>query len=328
MTTMPLLVVEGLRKYFPVRMGLLESLKTNTPRKFVRAVDAVSISLEKGQTLGLAGETGCGKTTAAKTIIRLYNPTEGRIKFEGKDVSSIKGSELRRFRARAQMIFQDPYESINPRYTVERAISEPLLIHQLGSASERLEKVREVLFKVGLEPVDTIRSSFPHELSGGQRQRVAVARAIILEPALLVADEPTSMLDVSIRAGLLDVIKSLIIQFGMASVYISHDLSLMRYICDSIAIMYLGRIVEIGPIEEVIARPIHPYTQALVAAVPVPDPQHEFNLYIHGEAPSPIDIPSGCRFRPRCREAKPICMESDPELRYVGSVSQAACHMR
>lgn len=323
-----IIAVRNLKKYFPLSKGLIASLLQRGETKFVRAVDGVSFEIGEGETIGLAGESGCGKTTTAKIMVRLLEPSEGEILFRGQNIAHLKGAELKQFRRSAQLIFQDPYESLNPRYTVGMTVEEPLFIHGVLDAEERQERLYEALYIAGLRPPDDYIERYPHEMSGGQRQRVAIARALVLKPKFVVADEPVSMLDVSIRAGVLNLLRQLTIEMGLASLYISHDLSLIRYICDRIAVMYLGRIVEIGPTERVIRNPQHPYTQILLKAVPVPDPDHKRSApEITGEIPSPIDLPAGCRFHPRCPKAMPVCGEDPPPTIEVGAEQAVACHL-
>ena len=323
----PVIRVENLKKYFSIGKGPFSSL-FGLSDEIVKAVDDVSFSVESGRILGLAGESGCGKTTTGMVCVRLYRPTEGSIIFEGKDISAYEGDELLRFRSIAQMIFQDPYESLNPRFTVFRTVCEPLEIHSIGTRAEREEKVHKALERAELRPPAQFFSMYPHQMSGGQRQRVAIARAIVLEPKFLVADEPVSMLDVSIRAGVLKLFKRLTESLQMAGVFVSHDLSLLRHICDQTAIMYLGRIVEIGDTETIITNPTHPYARALLAGVSIPDPRvKRERIVLEGEVPSAKNIPPGCRFHPRCYMAQERCKKDDPTLEKKVSGAEAACYV-
>ncbi len=320
--------VNNLKKHFPLTSGFFSTLVSRTPPKTLKAIDGVSFDIAEGETVGLAGESGCGKTTTAKVMVRLYEPSEGEILFQGENIAHLNGSDLKRFRRRAQMVFQDPYESLNPRYTVGSTVEEPLIIHGVSDRDERTERMVKALEMAGLRPAVDYIDRYPHEMSGGQRQRLAIARALVLDPRFIVADEPVSMLDVSIRAGVLNLLRKLTIELGLASLYISHDLSLIRYMCDRTAIMYLGRMVEIGPTEKVILEPYHPYTKVLLAAVPSSDPEHRKNpLQIEGEVPSPIDLPPGCRFHPRCPQAKPICSEEDAPRAEVAPNHFVECHL-
>ncbi len=320
--------VNNLKKYFPLTSGFFSTLVSRTPPKSLKAIDGISFDIAEGETVGLAGESGCGKTTTAKVMVRLYEPSEGEILFQGENIGHLKGNDLKQFRRHAQMVFQDPYESLNPRYTVGNTVEEPLIIHGVRDQEERIERVVAALEMSGLRPAEDYIDRYPHEMSGGQRQRLAISRALVLKPKFVVADEPVSMLDVSIRASVLNLLRRLTDDLGLASLYISHDLSLIRYMCDRTAIMYLGRMVEIGLTEKVITKPFHPYTQVLLAAVPSSDPEHrKMLLQIEGEVPSPIDLPLGCRFHTRCRKAMPICREADPARVEVASNHFVECHL-
>jgi oligopeptide/dipeptide ABC transporter ATP-binding protein len=286
----------------------------------------VSFSLKRNETIGLVGESGCGKTTTGRAILRLIEPTSGTISFEGQDVSVFKERELKAFRRNAQMIFQDPFASLNPRMTVGDIVAEPLLVHGMGTKNERTDKAAEVLNKVGLEP--SCMQRFPHEFSGGQRQRIGIARVLTLNPQLIIADEPVSALDVSIQAQIINLLVKLQDEFHLSYLFISHDLAVVEHISNRVAIMYLGKIVEIAPSHEIYSRPRHPYTQSLLSAIPIPDPKSEMERTIlQGDIPNPANPPSGCMFRTRCPLAEKNCSEEVPEMVEVGKEHYAACHM-
>ncbi len=318
-----LLQVKNLVKHFPITQGIIFQKKIGA----VHAVDDVSFDIYKGETLGLVGESGCGKSTTGRTIIQLYRPTSGQVLFEGIDLVSLKGEALRKTRRRMQMIFQDPYASLNPRMTIGEIIAEPLLIHKIVDNASAREKVSELLKLVGLNPQYANR--YPHEFSGGQRQRVGVARSLSLEPSLIVCDEPISALDVSIQAQVVNLLEDLQQKFNLTYLFIAHDLSMVHHISDRIAVMYLGVIVELANNRELFDRPLHPYSRALLSAVPVPDPIIEMKrqrLLLQGDVPSPVNPPSGCRFRTRCPIAKEICVQEKPEMVEYSKLHFAACH--
>ena len=318
-----LLHAEGVRKYFPIKKGVI--FQHEIAR--VHAVDDVSFDIRAGETLGLVGESGCGKSTLGRCIVRLYELTDGKIEFEGRDISHLSRRDLRPVRREMQMVFQDPYASLNPRKRVGSIISDPLRIHGLGDGKEVRARVQELLELVGLSPEHYNR--YPHEFSGGQRQRIGVARALALRPKLVVADEPVSALDVSIQAQVINLLDDLQDELSLTYMFIAHDLGVVRHVSDRIAVMYLGKIVEISPAEELYQRPVHPYTEALLSAVPVPDPDlsaKRERIVLEGDVPSPISPPSGCRFHPRCRYATEVCATDEPPLVAHGSGHLAACH--
>ena len=319
--------VEHLKKYFPVQKSFFEKLFTRTS-SYVKAVDDISFSINEGEVFTLAGESGCGKTTTGMILAMLLNPSGGKILFDGTDIVGLRSEELRLLRRRIQIVFQDPYASLNPRMRIGEAVGHPLEIHGLATGVDKRNRVLEILEKVGLTPPERFVDLYPHELSGGQRQRVAIARSIILRPEFIVADEPVSMLDVSIRTVLIDLMMELRKEFGLTYLFITHDLAVAKYISDRIAIMYLGKIVETGDKEEVFSNPLHPYTKALLSAVPVPDPERKREtVELKGEVPSAIQVPAGCRFHPRCPYAFAKCSEVEPQLIEIEENHCAACHL-
>ena len=319
----PLLEVENLTKYFPVTRGIIFQKEIAQ----VKAVDGVSFNVAEGETLGVVGESGCGKSTMARCIMRLLDPTGGRLVFRGKDITRLTRAEMRPSRREMMMIFQDPYASLNPRKRVGFIVAEALEVHKMGTEAEIKKRVQELLEIVGLNPEHYNR--FPHEFSGGQRQRIGVARALAVNPKLIVCDEPVSALDVSVQAQILNLLKDLQRDFGLTYIFIAHDLGVVRHVSNRIAVMYLGKLVEMSPAEELYQRPIMPYTDALLSAVPIPDPdlshQRE-RIVLQGDVPSPISPPSGCRFHPRCRYMTDICKEVEPPLVDYGRGHLAACH--
>lgn len=316
-----LLVVQDLVKHFPIKHGVF-SRTTGA----VRAVDGISFSIPRGTTLSLVGESGSGKTTAGRSTLRLLEPTSGKIYFDGIDLAALAPAELRSMRKRIQFVFQDPYGSLNPRMTVYSMLAEAMKAHNLGDAKSRRERCYELLSLVGLPPQAADR--YPHEFSGGQRQRIGIARALAVEPDLIVADEPVSALDVSVQAQLLNLLKDLQQKLGLTYLFIGHDLSVIRHISDAVAVMYLGRIVEIGPADALFSAPVHPYTRALLSAVPEIDPDRKSaRIILQGDVPSPINPPSGCHFHPRCPDATPACAQALQALVEVGTGHKAACHV-
>lgn len=322
------LKVQNLRKYFPIKMGFFKTL-ISKENPFVRAVDDVSFNIYKEEFFGLVGESGCGKTTTGRSILRLIEPTEGHVFFKGTDITTLTlEHEMRRLRRRMQIIFQDPYESLNPRMGILDIVAEPIRIQKMAKTEEEvLDRVMKALEEMDLVPPEEYLYRFPHELSGGQRQRVAVARAFILEPEFIVADEPVSMLDASIRSEVAKLMIGLAKKFHCSFLYITHDVALARYMCDRVAVMYLGKIVEKGPTDDLVQKPHHPYTEALIAAVPVPDPTaRRTEVVIKGEVPSAINPPPGCRFHTRCPYAWDLCREKEPPLISIEKNRFVACH--
>jgi oligopeptide transport system ATP-binding protein len=320
-----LIQVENLKKHFPIMRGVFRRQVGA-----VQAVDGVTFNIYQGETLGLVGESGCGKSTTGRVVLQLLEPTDGTVEYKGRDLTTLSKSEMRRMRRHMQMIFQDPYASLNPRMTVGNIIGEPLKIQKIGNADERKKRVQELLQVVGLNPYFINR--YPHEFSGGQRQRIGVARALATNPEFIVADEPISALDVSVQAQVVNLLGDLRDELGLTYLFIAHDLSMVRHISDRVAVMYLGRIVELGETNDVYEHPLHPYTQALLSAIPMPDPDAEAErkrIILEGDVPSPAHPPSGCRFHPRCGYATDICKEEDPENRNFGAGEiphWVACH--
>jgi oligopeptide transport system ATP-binding protein len=320
-THQKLVEVRGLKMWFPIMRGILQKHVAD-----VKAVDGLNFDVYQGETLGLVGESGCGKSTTGRAILQLYKPTAGAVLFEGADLVALKGEDLRKMRRRMQMIFQDPYASLNPRMTVGSIVAEPLEVHNIGTKAERVERVRELLKVVGLNPYFINR--YPHEFSGGQRQRIGVARALAVNPAFIVCDEPISALDVSIQAQVINLLEDLQEQFGLTYLFIAHDLSVVRHISNRIAVMYLGKIMELADNEELYRNPMHPYTQALLSAVPIPDPvieEKRQRIILEGDVPSPVNPPKGCNFSTRCPKALAMCKEQEPEFRDYGGGHWAAC---
>jgi oligopeptide transport system ATP-binding protein len=321
--TEPLLVVENLSKDFSADIGLFASRFGDK----VSAVKDVSFSIERGHTLGLVGESGSGKSTTGRCIIRLLNPSSGSIRLDGRDVQTLRGAELKSFRKDVQIVFQDPQASLNPRMTIGELVREPLVIHRIGNKAEQIDRVKELLAIVGLNPEHINR--YPHEFSGGQRQRIGIARALALQPKLIICDEPVSALDVSIQAQVLNLLKNLQDEFGLTYLFIAHDLGVVQHVSDQVAVMYLGSLVEFGDVRSLYGNPHHPYTQSLLSAIPVPDPieqKSRHRILLPGDPPSPLNPPSGCRFRSRCPLAQELCAEQTPELTEVEPGHNCACH--
>jgi len=317
-----LVQVRNLKKYFPVSRQLF-----STQRRFIKAVDDVSFDVLEGETLGLVGETGCGKTTVARTILQLYRPTSGQVLFDGVDLASLQENDLRKMRSRMQMIFQDPYASLNPRMTVGAIIAAPLDVHTRLDQKEKRDRVQELLKLVGLNPDFVNR--YPHEFSGGQRQRIGIARALALNPDLVICDEPISSLDVSIQAQVVNLLEELQNRLGLTYIFVAHDLSMVRHISDRIIVMYLGKVMELADRNEIYLHPLNPYTRALMSAVPIPDPDKARNrkrIILKGDIPSPLNPPQGCNFNTRCPIASGRCFQEDPEYREISPEHWVACH--
>ncbi|MBP1933916.1 ABC transporter ATP-binding protein [Ammoniphilus resinae] len=313
--------VENLKKYFPIRGGIL-----GREMGVVRAVDDVTFSIKKGETLGLVGESGCGKSTTGRALLRLIEPTAGRISFEGKEITSLSQEEMRKMRRDMQMVFQDPFASLNPRHTVERILEEPLIVHGIGDRKERKKRVRELLDVVGLTAYHAKR--YPHQFSGGQRQRIVIARALALNPKLIIADEPVSALDVSIQAQVLNLLQDLQKEFQLTYLFIAHDLSVVKHISDRVGVMYLGRLIELAEKKILYQYPRHPYTQALLSSVPFPDPDYKKErIILQGDVPSPANVPQGCAFHTRCSLVMERCKTQRPELKESGPGHFVACHL-
>lgn len=317
-----LLVVDKLVKYFPIRGGLLQRVQAH-----VKAVDGVSFTVKEGETLGLVGESGCGKTTTGRTILRLTPATSGKVFFDGKDIFALKSRELKELRREMQIIFQDPFSSLDPRMPIGESIAEGLRAHNIGTAAERRQRVAEMLVRVGLRADHARR--YPHEFSGGQRQRIGIARALALQPRLIVADEPVSALDVSIQSTVLNILKELQNEFGLTYIFIAHDLAVVEYICDRVGVMYLGKLVELADTETLFAKPLHPYTQALLSAIPIPNPRRrQQRIILKGDVPSPRNPPSGCRFHTRCPIAnEDSCKTIEPTFEEKRRGHWVACHL-
>jgi oligopeptide transport system ATP-binding protein len=317
----PLLQVKGLKKYFPITGGVFGKKVGE-----VKAVDDVTFTVYKGETLGIVGESGCGKSTTGRMLLRLIEPTAGSIVFEGKEVTTLPKAELRKMRPDMQMIFQDPFASLNPRHTVEKILEEPLIVHGIGSKEERKKRVREMLEVVGLGQYHAKR--YPHQFSGGQRQRIGIARALMTNPKLIIADEPVSALDVSIQAQVLNLLEDLQKEFGLTYIFIAHDLGVVRHISDRVGVMYLGRLVELADSDQLYQSPKHPYTQALLSAVPIPDPEYKRERQLlSGDLPNPANPPQGCAFHTRCSACMDICKQKRPEMKEVEKGHYVACHL-
>ncbi len=315
----PIVQIENLKKHFPIYGGVLRRRVAA-----VHAVDGVSFDIKKGETTGLVGESGCGKTTLGRTMLHLIKPTSGTVRYMGRDISKLSGKKMRRLRLEMAMVFQDPYASLNPRMTIADIVGEPIDIHNLAKGAEKEKRIMELLERVGLIPYHLYR--YPHEFSGGQKQRIGIARALVGDPKLLVADEPVSSLDVSVRAQILNLLKDLQADYGFSCLYISHDLSTVKHMSDRVAVMYVGKLVELAPVKDLFEAPRHPYTKALMSAIPIPGQRREDRIILKGNVPTPIDPPSGCRFHPRCYNCQPECAKDEPELIEVEKEHFVACH--
>jgi oligopeptide transport system ATP-binding protein len=316
-----LLQVEGLKKYFPIRNGVFGRIQGH-----VKAVDDLTFTVGRGETFGLVGESGCGKSTTGRTLLRLLEPTEGRVVFDGQDITKLSQEEMRKWRRDMQIVFQDPFASLNPRHNVKRILEEPLLVHGMGNARERNARIRQLMDVVGL--TQSYLHRYPHQFSGGQRQRIGIARALALNPKLIVADEPVSALDVSIQSQVINLMQDLQKEFQLTYIFIAHDFSVVKHICDRVAVMYLGRIVELADKEQLYRDPKHPYTQALLSAVPIPDPDVKRDrIILQGDVPSPSNAPIGCAFHTRCPKAMDVCRASRPQLTDMGAGHLTACHL-
>jgi oligopeptide transport system ATP-binding protein len=316
-----LLQVEGLKKYFPVRHGVFGRIKGH-----VKAVDDLTFTVGRGETFGLVGESGCGKSTTGRTLLRLLEPTEGKVVFDGQDITKLTQQEMRTWRRDMQIVFQDPFASLNPRHNVKRILEEPLIVHGMGNAGERNARIRQLMDVVGL--TQSYLHRYPHQFSGGQRQRIGIARALALNPKLIVADEPVSALDVSIQSQVINLMQDLQKEFQLTYIFIAHDLSVVKHICNRVAVMYLGRIVELADKEQLYRDPKHPYTQALLSAVPIPDPDVKRDrIILQGDVPSPSNAPIGCAFHTRCPKAMDVCRASRPQLTDMGAGHLTACHL-
>ncbi|MCF8565386.1 dipeptide ABC transporter ATP-binding protein [Alicyclobacillus tolerans] len=316
-----LLEVKDLRKYFPIKRGLVSRTVGH-----VKAVDGVSLTIHKGETLGVVGESGCGKSTMARSILRLIEPTSGSVEFEGKNILKMSRGQMQQMRREMQIVFQDPYASLNPRFSIAQTLMEPMVVHKLYTPEERSEKVRSLLERVGLDPDYAKR--YPHEFSGGQRQRIGIARALALNPKLIILDEPVAALDVSVQSQVLNLLEDLQEEFGFSYVFVAHDLSVVRHISDRVLVLYLGKMAELADSETLFAEPLHPYTKALLSAVPVPDPEFKRErIILQGDLPSPANPPKGCVFHTRCPVAMPVCSEKTPEWKEVKPNHHLACHL-